>query len=258
MSNRDWLEKDFYSVLGVKSGASQPEIKRAYRTMALRHHPDANNGDSRSEERFKQIVQAYDVLSDPAQKTRYDAIRSAFPGGRGGRPAGFAKYAGKGPVNFARYVPPTPGNDIHTGVVLSARDARKGLNVEVKSVERGSPTRTVIVFIPPGTVDGHQIRLDRRGGFGQNGGPSGDLYVTVSVLPSKLFARGAQDPGVERTREHGGTHVKLSSLPSFARMVAHVLFNPSDVELNESLRRYDEPAMKAHTRAIIKQRRGHQ
>lgn len=251
MSNRDWLEKDFYSVLGVKTGATQIEIKKAYRTMARKHHPDANNGDARSEERFKQIVQAYDVLSSLAQRANYDHIRSSFPTGRSGRLAGFAKYAGKGPVNFARYSPPAPGNDIEMEVVLTSRDARKGMNVEVQCVERGMPTRTVIVFVTPGTTTGTRIHLPKRGGFGANGGVSGDLYITFKVLPVRVRPEEGVNLGVER----GGTRMKLSNPVSVVRMVAHILLNPNDVELNESLRRYDEPGMKAYANSIIRDRR---
>lgn len=255
MSNRDWLEKDFYSALGVKTSATQIEIKKAYRAMARKHHPDANNGAAHSEERFKQIVQAYDVLSSPSQKSNYDHIRSAFPSGRSGRLAGFAKYSGKGPVNFARFVPPTPGNDIEMEVVLTSKDARKGLNLEVQCVEKGMPTRTVIVFVTPGTTTGKRVHLPKRGGFGAYGGISGDLYVTFKVLPSQFLGRKLTEDPANLAVERGGTRMKLSSPVSVARMVAHILLNPNDVELNESLRRYDEPGMKAYANSIIRERR---
>lgn len=250
MNSREWLEKDFYSVLGVKISASQPEIKKAYRAMAMKHHPDSNNGDARSEERFKLVVQAFDVLSHPSERSRYDHIRRTFPrGSRSGRQAGFAKYSGA--VIFPRFAPPSPGHDIQMAVVVASRDARRGLNVEVKCAERGMPTRTVIVFIPPGTQDGRKIDLSGRGGFGQNGGKSGNLYLTVKVVAGRNRAA----PELEFAPEHGGNRIKMGSLPSVARMVAHIMFNPNDVELNESLRRYNEPGMKAYASSIIRERR---
>ncbi|MCG7422823.1 DnaJ domain-containing protein, partial [Micrococcus sp. ACRRV] len=76
MASQDWLEKDFYQVLGVSKDASESDIKKAYRTLARKHHPDQNPGDAAAEQRFKEISEAYDVLSDPKDRQEYDAIRS--------------------------------------------------------------------------------------------------------------------------------------------------------------------------------------
>ena len=94
MASQDWFEKDFYAVLGVPSDASADDVKKAYRKLARKHHPDANSGDSRAEQRFKEVGEAYAVLSDPEQRQQYDAVRqmsrggarftSGGPGGAGG------------------------------------------------------------------------------------------------------------------------------------------------------------------------------
>src|SRR5207248_8084638 len=92
---REWLEKDYYKVLGVPKNASASEIKKAYRKLAQRDHPDANPGDKEAEERFKEISAAYDVLGDESKRKSYDQVRdmassgfgSGFPGG-GGFPGG--------------------------------------------------------------------------------------------------------------------------------------------------------------------------
>jgi molecular chaperone DnaJ len=89
MTQRDWIEKDFYRELGVASGASQDEIKKAYRKLARELHPDANPGDAKAEARFKSVSEAYGVLSDEKKRHEYDETRALFAGGGGGFPGGF-------------------------------------------------------------------------------------------------------------------------------------------------------------------------
>ncbi|HVN12806.1 MAG TPA: DnaJ C-terminal domain-containing protein [Kineosporiaceae bacterium] len=101
MAGQDWFEKDFYAVLGVKPDASAGEIKKAYRKLARQHHPDANAGDPASERRFKEVGEAYGVLSDPEQRQQYDAVRAMARGGArftaggpNGAPGGFEDLLG--------------------------------------------------------------------------------------------------------------------------------------------------------------------
>ena len=96
MSQREWAEKDYYRVLGVSKEASKDEIKRAYRKLAQKHHPDANKGDASAEARFKEVSEAYDVLSDPAKRREYDEARTLFGSG-GYRPG---SYGGGGVPGF--------------------------------------------------------------------------------------------------------------------------------------------------------------
>jgi molecular chaperone DnaJ len=97
---REWLEKDYYEVLGVAPDAGEKDIKRAYRRLARQYHPDANPGDPQAEDRFKAISAAYDVLGDPADRARYDEVRSALRGGWSGAggfdPPGFPGFDGSG------------------------------------------------------------------------------------------------------------------------------------------------------------------
>jgi molecular chaperone DnaJ len=94
MTQRDWIEKDFYRELGVASGATQDEIKKAYRKLARELHPDANPGDAKAEARFKSVSEAYGVLSDEKKRREYDETRAMFAGGGAGFPGGFPGGAG--------------------------------------------------------------------------------------------------------------------------------------------------------------------
>ena len=99
MSTRDFLEKDYYKTLGVAKGASADEIKKSYRKLARKYHPDANKGDSKAEERFKEISEAYNVLSDDKRRKEYDEARSLFGSG-GPRMPGSGGTTGAGGYNF--------------------------------------------------------------------------------------------------------------------------------------------------------------
>ncbi len=97
--NRDWLEKDFYEILGISEAASAEEVKKAYRKLAQTHHPDANPGDAAAEDRFKEISEAYAILSDPEQRKEYDQVRRVAASGGfqgfGGQPGGFGGFGGQ-------------------------------------------------------------------------------------------------------------------------------------------------------------------
>src|SRR3954447_14964146 len=90
VSTRDFVEKDYYKVLGVAKDASQADIKKAYRKLARELHPDANPGDAAAESRFKDVSEAYDVLSDESRRKEYDEARSLFAAG--GRPGGLGGF----------------------------------------------------------------------------------------------------------------------------------------------------------------------
>src|SRR5579875_3792034 len=94
MSTKDYIEKDYYAALGVAKDASAAEIKKTYRKLARDLHPDKNPGDAKAEARFKEVSEAYGVLSDPAKRKEYDEARSLFAGGGGG--GGFGGFGGAG------------------------------------------------------------------------------------------------------------------------------------------------------------------
>jgi molecular chaperone DnaJ len=97
MASNDWFDKDFYAVLGVSKNASDAELKKVYRRLARQYHPDSNAGDAAAEARFKEISEAYSVLSDPTERAEYDQLRAMGSGARftaGGQPGGFEDVFG--------------------------------------------------------------------------------------------------------------------------------------------------------------------
>lgn len=229
MTGQDWIEKDFYAALGVSKDADDAAIKKAYRKLARRYHPDQNQGDAGAEAKFKEIGEAYAVLSDPKEREQYDAIRamagggarfSAGPGGPGngagfedlfgsmfggagggqrvrfqqqggGYGAGggfedilgsmFGGAGGRGPAGF-RAASPQKGADVAASTTLPFRTAVEGSTVELTVDGRKVTTR-----IPPGVNDGQKLRIPGKGRPGQQGGPAGDLVVTVHVAPHPVF-----------------------------------------------------------------------
>jgi molecular chaperone DnaJ len=206
---KEWLDTDYYAVLGVKSDASAKEIKQAYRKLAQKHHPDKNPDDTTAETRFKEANEAYDVLGDPEQRKEYDHTREmgyfvGGPGGAqqyvrvedlmGGRGGGspFDMLGGLGDLFGRQTSRPRPGEDLTAEMHLSFHDSVSGttktLNVNGQMVN---------VRIPKGVTDGARIRVRGRGAAGRNGGTSGDLYVTVRVADHPIFGRNGKNLTIE-------------------------------------------------------------
>lgn len=277
-----WVQKDYYKVLGVSEDASEAEIAKAYRRLARQCHPDANpDNKAEAEERFKEISAAYDVIGDKEKRSDYDQLRRLGPAMAGGGFAGSGPFrmrvghlddfAGPADSSFddllggffggsrraGRSGPPRRGADLETVIDLAFEEAVRGattavgLAVEeacsscggsgaapgsaakvcstcagsgVVTAEQGfmslrqtcpacrgagtAPERTcpecrgrgwqrrrrqVKVRVPVGVADGDRIRVPGRGGRGIAGGPPGDLYVTVRVVPHPTFGRVGSD-----------------------------------------------------------------
>ena len=292
---REWLEKDYYEVLGVTKSASADEIKKAYRKLARANHPDANPDDPQAEKRFKEDGEAYSVLSDETKRREYDELRrlgaagfagagrpgagarGGFPGGGGfaegdlgdllghlfggGAPgAGAGAGGGFGPTRTAR-TRPRRGPDLRADVHLTFEDALAGVRTTLRvtgdgacdtcggsgaapgtspsrcatcggrgqvTVDQGpfsfaqpcqacggrgqtidSPCTTcsgagrvvkprqLTVRVPAGVKDGAVIRVPGRGGPGEDGGPPGDVLVTVHVAPHPHFGRRGDDVTID-------------------------------------------------------------
>lgn len=194
MASRDWLEKDFYKVLGVEEKASKDEIKRAYRKLAQKYHPDANKGDENAERRFKEISEAHSILSNDEKRKEYDEIRRYA--GAGGGPFGFRPGGGRDVrVDFGDIFGGEAGDifgdifgfgprqrrgqDLETEAHLSFEEAVEGTTFELANGTR--------VRIPPGVSNGARIKVAGKGGPGPAGSPPGDLYVRVHVAGHPLF-----------------------------------------------------------------------
>jgi molecular chaperone DnaJ len=226
VSGQDWLEKDFYAVLGVPKDADAPTIKKAYRKLARIMHPDHNPGDAKAEAKFKEVGEAYAVLSDPEQRQQYDQLRAmaggprfaAGPGGGGGG-AGFEDLFGglfggaqtQGQrVRFQQTGGGQSGGfeDVLGGLFGGGgggggfgqqRGPRPGADLsavttlpfrqaaEGSTITLGVEGRSVTARIPAGVRDGQKIRLRGKGRPGDHGAPAGDLEITVRVTPHPVF-----------------------------------------------------------------------
>ncbi len=201
-------KKDYYEVLGVGKNASDDEIKKAYRKLAVKYHPDKNPGDKEAEVKFKEISEAHEVLSDKQKRARYDQFGHAGVGGAGGSAGGnpFANgnysfngqsfnfdFGGSGGLDDilgsifgfgggARR--PARGTDYRTTVVLNFEEAVFGTTKIITA-----DGKDLKVKIPAGIDDGMSIRLSGKGGAAPKGGTKGDLYVFVRVKPHKRLTR---------------------------------------------------------------------
>lgn len=221
-------DQTFYEVLGVPRTATQDEIQRAYRKLARQNHPDINS-DPAAEERFKQVAEAYDVLSDPQTRRRYDAFgpdfrrvpedvgpeewaraRSGSAGRTGtGRTEGgfgfgadvdlddllgglFGGRAGRAGRGWG----PIPGADQEAELEVTVEEAYRGGRRTITLPGPGG-TRTLDVTIPAGVTDGQRIRLAGQGGQGSDGARPGDLYLVVSIAPHPRYRVQGRDLYVE-------------------------------------------------------------
>jgi len=210
--------KDYYAILGVERNASQDDIKKAYRRLARKYHPDVSK-EANAEERFKEVGEAYETLKDAEKRAAYDQLgrhqtgqefrpppdwETRFGGGGfedvdladlfaafGARPRGRSGRAG-----FA-----IPGEDYEVTARIELEDAARGteLNIQLSVPETGPEgvlrrvPKTIRARVPKGVTDGERLRVAGKGGPGANGGPAGDLYLNIALKPHRLFRASGHD-----------------------------------------------------------------
>lgn len=216
--------KDYYKTLGLARGASDDDVKKAYRRLARKYHPDVSR-EKDAEERFKEIAEAYETLKDPQKRAAYDGL-GAYRSGEQFRPSpdwfdrfhvngasdlggidlsdlfasfgfrgaggarGFQGFAGRGATQ--RRASTMRGKDVEASVQLGLEEAAHGTEV---SLQIGA--QQVRARIPRGTTHGQRLRLRGKGGGGTGGGPAGDLYLTVALRPHAHFRADGHDLRIE-------------------------------------------------------------
>ncbi len=263
MSDR---QRDPFQVLGVASDADDDAIKKAYRRLAQQHHPDRNPDDASAEARFKEISQAYAVLSDPARRRAYAEFGSiafdpnfdptrARAAAHGAGAGAFFDASGGGASPFGDLgslfedllggrPPREPrrrrGGDLETTLQLDFVDAALGCEQRIE-LQRPNPdgpgTRTekLTIHVPPGVADNGRIRLGGKGSPGSAGGPPGDLFARIRVRPHPLFRRLDSDVHLEAsisvTEAVLGTDFEIPTLDG--RVMLHV---PAGTDSGSKLR----------------------
>ncbi len=217
---------DYYKTLGVPKGASREEIKKAYRKLALKYHPDKNAGDKTAEEKFKKISEAYAVLSDKEKRQQYDTYGESgfhqrysqedifrgfdlndilnqfgFGGGsfrtsggfRTGGVGGFEDLfsgasMGRGCRGGTCRPQPQKGSDLTYEITVTLEDVLQGAKKTI-SLRQNGQTNSISVTIPKGIEAGKRLRLTGKGSPSNTGGPAGDLYLKVNIAPHPVFTR---------------------------------------------------------------------
>jgi curved DNA-binding protein len=222
-------KRDYYAVLGVKKGTPEGEIKKAYRKLAMQYHPDRNKGDKVAEEKFKEVSEAYAVLSDKRKRQEYDAVgysgfhkrytqEDIFKGfdigdlfkdfGGGSEDIFSTLFSGgrktSNRVNFKDFFnpygqsAPQKGADLIYDLSVTLEEVYSGTSKQVAFRKEDGTLAKVNVKIPPGISSGKKLRITGRGQQGVAGGPAGDLYIRITVNNHPVFKREGSDLYIDK------------------------------------------------------------
>lgn len=214
--------KDYYAILGVDKKANDDEIKKAYRRLARKYHPDVSK-EKNAEEQFKDVQEAYEVLKDPKKREAYDTLGSNWKGGQDFRPppnwegaqfynADGAQFSAEDLGGFSDFFSQMfggaraggfrqhqgfdnikqRGSDQNAKVAISISDAFRGTS-RTFQLQMPEGLRTIKVNIPAGSISGQKLRLAGQGGPGIGGAPAGDLYLEIEVQPDSLYSLQGRD-----------------------------------------------------------------
>jgi curved DNA-binding protein len=231
------MADDYYKTLGVEKNADPEAIKKAYRKLALKYHPDRNPDNREAEEKFKKISEAYAVLSDPEKRKQYESfgsdqfsrrysqeeifrnfdlneiLRDFGFGGMGGNERVFRGAGRRGGYNFRtggdplrdlftqrqpHYEAPQKGEDLHYNLSITLEESVSGAEKKL-AFQQDQDVHEISVRIPAGISTGKKLRLAGKGYPGANGGPAGDLYLNITVLPHPIFARDGNDIVIDKS-----------------------------------------------------------
>ncbi len=216
---------DYYKTLGIDKNASDSDIKKAYRKLAMKYHPDHTKGDKTAEEKFKKVSEAYAVLSDPEKRKQYDTYGSAdfqqrfsqedifrnfdfsdifrefgFGGGSRTADGGFRfSFGGGSPFGGQqRRQRPVKGSDLVYELPITLHDVANGSKKQI-SLQHQGRSEKITVTIPKGMTSGKKLRLAGKGESSPYGGPAGDLFIKVKVVEDPVFKADSHDLYVYQT-----------------------------------------------------------
>lgn len=202
-------KRDYYDVLGVQKNSTEKEIKKAYKRLAMKYHPDKNQGDAHAADKFKEIKEAYEILTDADKRGQYDdyghaAFQNGGGGGFGGGQGygGFEDIFGRGRGGFGggfddmfsqqRQPRPQKGQDRQFNLTVEFAEAINGCEQVIELPVNGV-SKKINVKVPAGIEDGEKIRFAGKGESGAYGGPAGDLLIQINIRQHTHLKREGND-----------------------------------------------------------------